>query len=225
MQIEGFGPSITDLEAHSDALLWVLALRIHEILSSLLSGRNGEIALGDRPQVEEIVSALGPRSFGLVLVMFGLPNLLPVPGLPILCGFIIGLIALQLVLGRDHLILPRWVGERRVKREDLARMVQRAAPTLRAVEDVMRPRIEGLTSPPMQRLIGLVLCVLAVALMAPIPFFGGIAPGFAVILLGLGLAERDGVVILLGGAASVVAVLVTVLVTLAILKSLTFLIV
>jgi hypothetical protein len=61
--------------------------------------------------------------------------------------------------------------------------------------------------------------------MAPIPFFGGIAPGFAVILFGLGLAERDGVVVVLGTFASVFAVLLTIIITLAILKSLAFLIV
>jgi hypothetical protein len=201
------------------------ALRIHEILAGLLAGNAGSAALGERPAVDEIISALGPRSFGMVLVMFGLPNLLPVPGLPILCGFIIGLIAFQMVLGKDHLVLPRWVGAKRIKREDLSRVVQRATPTLATIERAMRPRIAPLTNPAMQRILGLVLCILALALMAPIPFFGGIAPGIAVILLGLGLAERDGLVILLGGLASIFAVIVTLLVTIAILKSLTFLIV
>lgn len=200
------------------------ALRIHEILAGLLTGEAGSAVLGEQPSVDDIIEALGPRSFGMVLVMFGLPNLLPVPGLPILCGFIIGIIAFQMVLGKDHLVLPRWVGMKRVKRDDLARVVQRATPTLSAVERAMRPRIAALTDPPMQRLLGVILCILALALMAPIPFFGGIAPGIAVILLGLGLAERDGIVILLGGLASIFAVIVTVLVTLAILKSLTFLI-
>lgn len=200
------------------------ALRIHEILAGLLTGEAGSAVLGEQPSVDDIIEALGPRSFGMVLVMFGLPNLLPVPGLPILCGFIIGIIAFQMVLGKDHLVLPRWVGVKRVKRDDLARVVQRATPTLSAVERAMRPRITMLTDPPMQRLLGVVLCILALALMAPIPFFGGIAPGIAVILIGLGLAERDGIVILLGGLASIFAVIVTVLVTLAILKSLTFLI-
>lgn len=199
-------------------------MRIHEILAGLLKGEAGSAVLGEQPSVDDIIEALGPRSFGMVLVMFGLPNLLPVPGLPILCGFIIGIIAFQMVLGKDHLVLPRWVGMKRVKRDDLARVVQRATPTLSAVERAMRPRIAALTDPPMQRLLGLILCILALALMAPIPFFGGIAPGIAVILLGLGLAERDGIVILLGGLASIFAVIVTVLVTLAILKSLTFLI-
>ncbi len=167
-------------------------MRIHEILADLLEIRGSESRLGDQPTVDDIITALGSRSFGIVLVLFGLPNLLPVPGLPILCGFIIGIIAFQIVIGKDHLLLPRWVGQRRLKRDDLARVVQKATPTLRKVESLMRPRLLGLTTPIMSRVIGVVLLVLAVALMAPIPFFGGIAPGFSVILLGLGLAERDG---------------------------------
>lgn len=181
--------------------------------------------MGEQPRVEDIVTVLGPRSFGIVLVLFGLPNLLPVPGLPILCGFIIGIIAFQMVIGKDHLLLPRWVGQRRLKREDLARVVHRATPTLRVVERAMRPRLLGLTAPSLSRFIGGVLLVLALALMAPIPFFGGIAPGLAVILLGLGLAERDGLFIVLGSVISVFAVLLTVAVTLAILKSLAGLII
>jgi hypothetical protein len=200
-------------------------LQIHEILADLLEPRGSESRLADQPSVDDIISALGSRSFGIVLVLFGLPNLLPVPGLPILCGFIIGIIAFQMVIGKDHLLLPRWVGQRRLKRVDLARVVQKATPTLRKVESLMRPRLLGLTTPGMSRVIGGVLLVLAVALMAPIPFFGGIAPGFAVILFGLGLAERDGVVVLLGALAGIFAVLLTIVITLAILKSLAFLIV
>ncbi|MCU0820415.1 MAG: exopolysaccharide biosynthesis protein [Beijerinckiaceae bacterium] len=200
-------------------------MQIHEILADLLEPRGSESRLADQPSVDDIISALGSRSFGIVLVLFGLPNLLPVPGLPILCGFIIGIIAFQMVIGKDHLLLPRWVGQRRLKRVDLARVVQKATPTLRKVESLMRPRLLGLTTPGMSRVIGGVLLVLAVALMAPIPFFGGIAPGFAVILFGLGLAERDGVVVLLGALAGIFAVLLTIVITLAILKSLAFLIV
>jgi hypothetical protein len=200
-------------------------LRIHEILANLLQPRGDASHLGEQPSVEDIISALGPRSFGIVLVLFGLPNLLPVPGLPILCGFIIGIIAFQMVIGKDHLLLPPWVGRRRLKRGDLARVVGRATPTLRTVESAMRPRWLALTSPALSRVIGVLLLILATALMAPIPFFGGIAPGFAVILLGLGLAERDGLFIVFGTVTSVFAVLLTITVTIAILKSLTFLIV
>lgn len=200
-------------------------LQIHEILADLLEARGSESRLADQPSVDDIISALGSRSFGIVLVLFGLPNLLPVPGLPILCGFIIGIIAFQMTIGKDHLLLPRWVGQRRLKRNDLARVVQKATPTLRKVESLMQPRLLALTTLTMSRVIGVVLLVLAVALMAPIPFFGGIAPGFAVILLGLGLAERDGFFVVAGTVASVFAVLLTIAVTLAILKSLTFLIV
>lgn len=202
-----------------------MSLRIHEILNALFSGEAEAAVLGPNPQVDEVVSALGPRSFGLVLVLFGLPNLLPVPGLPILCGFIIGLIALQMVLGKDHLVLPGWVGMRRLKRDDMSRIVRRARPTLEAVERFMRPRLESLTAPGMQRLIGAAIGLLAIALMAPIPFFGGIAPGFAVVLFGLGLAARDGLFILLGVIAGIVAMIVTVVVTWLILKSVAFLVI
>lgn len=193
-------------------------MRIHEVLKTTLGGN----ASGENdpfPTLASIVELLGPRSFGIVLVLFGLPNLLPIPGLPMVCGVIVGVVAYQMLVGRESLALPGWLGQRRLKRDDLSRVISKAEPGLLALERIMRPRIPGMTAPFAQRVIGAVLLVLAIALMAPIPFFGGIPPGIAVILFGLALTERDGLFVIAGGAASVAALLITALLTWAILKS------
>jgi hypothetical protein len=194
------------------------ALRIADLLSETVHGLPGSLP-DPQPTVHDIVSKLGPRSFGIVLVLFGLPNLLPVPGLPMVCGVIIGIVALQMLVGRESLALPRWIGERRLKRDDLCRVIDRAEPSLRWLERVMKPRITTLTEKDAQRAIGFMLFLLAIALMAPIPFFGGIPPGIAVILFGLALVERDGLFVVLGGVASLAALVITALLTYAILRS------
>jgi hypothetical protein len=195
------------------------SVRIADVLSATLRGDpaapNG---IDPQPRIDDLLAVLGPRSFGVMLVLFGLPNLLPVPGLPILCGIVIAVIAVQMLLGKRTLVLPRWLGERRMKRADLVRVVERAEPSLRKMEKVMRPRLPFLTSEGMGRPIGFVLLLLAVALMSPIPFFGGIPPGIAVILIGLAITERDGLFLLLGAVATVLALVFTVVLTYAILK-------
>lgn len=196
-------------------------LRIADMLSETLRGSSG-LGTNPDPTVDDLVTALGPRSFGIVLVLFGLPNLLPVPGLPMVCGLVIGIIAVQMMIGKESLALPRWVAERKLNRESLCRVIDRAEPTLRWLERLMRPRITSLTDASAQRGIGLMLLLLAVALMAPIPFFGGIPPGFAVILFGLALVERDGVFVVLGGVSSLAALLITGALTYAILRSVVF---
>lgn len=170
------------------------------------------------PKLGDIVVLLGKRSFGIVLVLFGLPNLLPVPGLPILCGVVVGVVAFQMMLGKESLILPAWLGERRVSRKNLQRVLERSEGTLRWFERVMRPRLLVLTGAGAQRVLGVLLLLLALALMSPIPFFGGIPPGIAVILFGLALAERDGIFVLAGAVATVLALIFTVGLTYAILK-------
>lgn len=170
------------------------------------------------PRLGEVVALLGKRSFGIVLVLFGLPNLLPVPGLPILCGVVVGVVALQMLLGKESLVLPAWLGGRRVSRKNLQRVLERSEGTLRWFERIMRPRLLVLTGTPAQRVLGGLLLLLALALMSPIPFFGGILPGIAVILFGLALAERDGVFMIAGLVATVFALTFTVGLTYAILK-------
>ena len=69
------------------------------------------------------------------------------------------------------------------------------------VEHLIRPRIFGLTGSIGVNVLNgamLVLCVLL--LMAPLPLipFANTLPGIAIMLLALGMAERDGVVVLLG---------------------------
>ena len=147
------------------------------------------------------------------LELFGLPNLLPVPGLPILCGVIVGVVALQMLRGHDALVLPRWLAQRRVKRRDLQNVLERSEPTLRWFERVMRPRLLPLTDVQAQRAIGALVMVMAACLMSPIPFIGGIPPGIAVILVGLAMVERDGVVMMVAALAAVIAVIFTVSLT------------
>ena len=196
--------------------------RIADVLADSVNGTG--VDDDPFPELADIVALLGKRSFGIVLVLFGLPNLLPIPGLPMLCGVIIGVVAFQMALGMENVVLPRWLGRRRVNRADLRRVLQRATPTLRWFEKVMQPRLHFLTSGQAQRLLGLVLLVLALALMAPIPFFGGIPPGIAVVLFGLAIAERDGVFVIAGLIGTVIALVFTVVLTYAILKQIVVLV-
>jgi hypothetical protein len=193
-----------------------LSERIADVLVKLVHAK--EATDDPNPTIEALTEALGKRSFGIVLVLFGLPNLLPLPGLPMLCGLVIAVIGVQMMLGAQNLKLPRWLSQRRIRRSDLARLVMRAEPTLRTLEKVMRPRLPVLTSLQAQRALGAVLLGLGIALQAPIPFFGGIAPGLGVILIALALTERDGAVMLLGLLVSSFAMIFTFTLTYAIVR-------
>lgn len=170
---------------------------ISEVLRALLTHQpslnDGKISL------DEIVSAFGNRAFGVLYLLFGLPNCFPMPpGIPILCGIVVGVVSFQMLMGREALVLPQWLGHRRIDRGMLASAINKSSNLLARFESLSRPRYPVLSNSHMRRAIGLAGLALAVALMAPIPIFGGIPAGIAVTILGLAFTQRDGVLIAFG---------------------------
>jgi len=154
---------------------------------------------GERLTVRDIMSVLQDRAFALLIVLLGLPNCLPMPPpIPLICGLLLGLVAIQIVFGRDVPWLPRQLMNRSLARTDVERAVARAMPVFRKLERFTRPRMTFLDSPLSTRLMGVVILVMALGLLFAPPFVGQIPLGLAVCLVGLGLVERDGLVIIGG---------------------------
>ena len=183
--------------------------RITEVLAALLaedkSSVDGKISLDD------MVTALGNRAFGILYLLFGLPNCFPMPpGIPILCGIVICVVSAQMLMGAETLVLPRWLGHRRIERALLEKVVIKSTPALLYLEKLAKTRYPVLSGNLMRRAVGLAGCALGIALMAPIPIFGGIPAGIAVTILGLAFTQRDGVLIGFGVAiATPIALAVT----------------
>jgi len=146
--------------------------------------------------LDEVVACFGNRAFGFFLLIFGLPNCFPMPpGLPVLCGIVVMVVALQMLIGMPQLKLPRWLGRRAVRRDLLTRVFAKATPPLEWLEQFSKPRFPLLSGEVMRRAVGMAGLALGIALMAPIPLFGGIPAGIAVTVLGLAFLQRDGLLI------------------------------
>ncbi len=154
---------------------------------------------GERLTVREIMAVLQDRAFALLIVLLGLPNCLPMPPpIPLVCGLLLALVAVQIVFGREVPWLPRQLMNRSMARTDVERAVGRAVPVFRRLERISRPRMTFLDTPIAMRLMGAVILILSVGLLFAPPFVGQIPLGLAVCLVGLGLVERDGFVVLGG---------------------------
>jgi len=178
----------------------------HKPISALLR------ELGEGPgeviAIDSVVDHFGRRAFGALLFVFAVPNLLPLPpGSTTLLGLPLVLIAPQLALGVPNLWLPRALGRRGVRRGDLKRMLERPLPRLMKIERLLAPRLSWVFGRLGDRLIGLVCAVLAVVLILPVPF-GNILPSLTIAALSLGLAQRDGVVALIGYGLAALSVTV-----------------
>ena len=163
---------------------------------------------GERVRLRDLRQQLGTRSFGFLLLLFALPNAIPIviPGLATLTGILLAFIALQMMLGLPTLYLPRWLDERSIARDDFRRLVTRSLPWLQRVERFLKPRYSRLTSGRSERMIGAVCLVLALVLALPVPF-GNLLPGIGLALLALGVLERDGISVGLGAIVGLGGVL------------------
>ena len=152
-----------------------------------------------------IMKTLGERGFALLVVGLGLPNCLPMPPpIPLLCGLLLIFVALQMVLGWNTPWLPRFLLDKTVSRATMANFIERAMPWVRKLERVAKPRFGIVDSRLAFRLIGSALMMFSVALVCAAPFIGQVPLGVAVVLIGLGLVERDGLLVLGGIAVGLV---------------------
>jgi len=165
---------------------------------------------GDRIAVGSIVAALKDRAYALLVVLLGLPNCLPMPPpIPLVCGLVLIFVAIQMLTGRVIPWLPPALLSRSIGKPVLTRAVERAVPLLVRLERISRPRLTVLGSRYAIPVIGLLILVLALGLVVAAPFIGQIPLGLAVCLVGLGLVERDGLLILAGAAFGAVGLVLS----------------
>jgi hypothetical protein len=192
---------------------WSEAGRASDVLTAIAADPDPRLSFG------ELVGRLGDRTFGVVLLILGLCNAVPLfPGASTILGATMMLVALQLAIGRHQLWLPGFICRRTFSRSGFRKAVERVTPPLRRVERMCRPRYSWLASGPSERLIGVFVLVMAFIITLPIPVVGNIPPGIAVAVLAISLLERDGLAVLAGMGIGVVAFAINagVVVTLAI---------
>lgn len=184
----------------------------------LLHAVRGE---SERVSVAEIIDALDARSFGLAVLLFSLPSVVPMPpGIPTVVGIILLIVSIQMVFGREDLWLPGILSRRTLPRKSLVGAFEGLTPRLAWLEHLMKPRLLFMTGKLGTILIGAVVLVMAVVLILPLPPGGNFPPALACAVLGMGLVQRDGVVVLLGLVGSVVALVVASYVTVIFIQSL-----
>jgi hypothetical protein len=183
----------------------------------LLHAVRGE---GERVTVGQILDALDARAFGLATLIFSLPSVVPMPpGVPTVVGIALLIVSLQMVIGRHELWLPGFLTKRSFSRVALVRAFEKLAPRLEAVEKIAKPRLLFLTGKIGTVLIGLVVLFMALVLILPLPPGGNFPPALACAILGMGLAERDGIIVLFGLVVSVAATFAVSVVTVLFIQS------
>lgn len=156
-----------------------------------------------RVSVDDIVDAVGRRSFGPLLLIAGLITLAPVigdiPGMPTLMAALVLLVSTQLLAGRKTFWLPKWLLNRSVSRKGFDKAIHALKKPAQWVDNLLGVRLKWMTGYAGIRATALACLLVAVA-MPPMEFipFSANGAGLALTLFGLGLVARDGLVLSLG---------------------------
>jgi hypothetical protein len=164
---------------------------------------------GHEVTLRELLALVGEQGLLVFCAILAMPFLLPVtiPFMSTALGLPMLLIGVAVVLNRVPW-LPNRLLDHALPGATVQHVLERAAHAANRFEHLVRPRLLALTDSALANSVhGVVLVIAVLVLMAPLPLvpFANTLPAVGIILLCLGIAERDGVVILLGHLATLVA--------------------
>ncbi|MDP2334523.1 MAG: exopolysaccharide biosynthesis protein [Reyranella sp.] len=162
-------------------------------------------ASGTHVSVEWLMAGLGRRSFGLTLLVMAALGL--VPGASTFIGLLVAWPAIQMALGHDRTVLPRFVARRRISVDRLERVVRVVAPRLAWLERAIRPRWP-LPFQAARRLTAILVLLLGLTMAAPLPFTH-VLPALAIMLLAAAYLEEDGVALLVAWTVALASLAIT----------------
>ena len=178
---------------------------LEDVLDALLDRTEGQ----DRIRVDDLLTTFGQRAYGPLILVPALLLTLPtgaLPGIPIVLGALIALVAFEILLGRKRPFLPHIFRKVSMSRKGIESGCRKAAGVLRLMDRLAAPRLPLFVRPPFLQLAALA-CIGLTLLLIPveiIPFATAI-PGAALILIGLALTADDGAMMLAGLLATAAA--------------------
>ena len=160
----------------------------------------------DQVSFGRVMDAFGSRTFGPAIMVPALLELTPIgaiPGVPTFLALVIVIVAAQKLVGKDHLWIPAFIGNRCVS----ASKMRKATKKLRGIAGFMdrhfHRRFQRITRAPFTQIVALIVILLC----ATVPFlevlpFASSVPMLAIAGFGLAILARDGVLLAIALAAS-----------------------
>ncbi|HWL81602.1 exopolysaccharide biosynthesis protein [Roseomonas mucosa] len=171
------------------------------VLTSELLGRMEEMAREGDVSVASIVEVAGSRAHAVVLVILALPEALPLPvaGMSTLLGIPLMILATHLAAFGSKQGIPAGIARRKLPARLVRLVAGKAAPIMRWLEKLSRPRWLALAR--RERLLALVCLLLAFVVALPIPL-GNLPPAACLLAIALGMVQRDGMLVAVGLAGT-----------------------
>jgi hypothetical protein len=160
----------------------------------------------ERISLSNLAQQLHSRVWGGLLVILAAINVIPLPpGTNTILAIPLVLVSAQMAFGRASPWFPARIDRRGVTKAELQQLISKIGGFEARVERVFKPRLGHLTAPSATRVIGVICVILSVIAGLPILMIHN-APAVAILLFGFALIYRDGVLVILGAVAAVLAV-------------------
>ncbi|SMH43925.1 exopolysaccharide biosynthesis protein [Mesorhizobium australicum] len=166
---------------------------------------------GSTITLRKLLALVGEHGLLFLCALLTIPFLIPVsiPGVSTVFGAAIILVSVGITTNRMPW-LPDRIMDKEMDAVKLSGILRRGAEVVAKVETYIRPRAQAITGSGLaSRINGLALIFAGVLLMAPLGLvpFSNTLPAFAILLLAVGMSQRDGLVVL-AGYAMIVATLI-----------------
>ncbi|WP_052573936.1 exopolysaccharide biosynthesis protein [Haloferula sp. BvORR071] len=168
---------------------------------------------GEEVSVDDLMNAIGRRSFGPLILLAGTvmsaPGISDIPSVGTLSGLFVGLVSVQILCGRDQFWLPGWFLRRKVSSKRILKMAgsKWTRKPAKWIDKFVTQRLEAFAGPKTNRVVA-ALCLL-LAICGPLTEFiplSGIGVGAALLAYGISLVARDGLMTLIGFAITAATV-------------------
>jgi len=156
--------------------------------------------------ISEVIERFGERSHAFVILLASLPFLIPltIPGFSTPFGLLIIIMAACMML-QVKPWLPAKLSNFELKGEKAAEVFMRGSKIIAKIEGFAKPRLAGLFHGKLSvTILGFILVIAGVLLALPTPPGGNFPPAVALVLLSIGILERDFLFTALGIIATVV---------------------
>lgn len=154
--------------------------------------------------IHQIIASLDDETGSAPIALFSAASILEPRDADFAPGTVCGAYGLKIASRSNAIRIPRAILRRRIPRNTLSLLIHSLKAAVHACENVVRQRWNWVFHPVMQAALGTIIFLLALTSMAPI-IGGGVQHAASTFVMAIGLAERDGLVVVLGALAGMAA--------------------
>lgn len=164
----------------------------------------------DMIYIKDIINNMNQGGFALIMLIFSLPILVPLPPpLPSFIALPLLIFSFQMMVGFSSPKVPKFIGNKQIKRQLLAKIIEKSVFQLRKTEKFIKSRWSFIFDIFNERIIGFLVIIFALSILVPLPLTN-LLPGISILIISLSLLSKDGLILLFGLFIGISGVLMTI---------------